>query len=134
MLYFNHKKCTRYFKSFILNLFEIEILNDESLYNMCRVFSCLFAGSCSQISSPCLASPSPDIACRTPAATLRPQSKKETIPDSNLKPDTVSLFLTFKLFSDRAVMLSLPASLNRQPVAYTFLTFLRISQKSNVAK
>lgn len=42
MLYFNHKKCTRYFKSFILNLFEIEILNDESLYRMCRVFSCLF--------------------------------------------------------------------------------------------
>ncbi len=42
MLYFNHKKCTRYFKSFILNLFEIEILNDESLYEMYRVFSCLF--------------------------------------------------------------------------------------------
>ena len=42
MLYFNHKKCTRYFKSFILNLFEIEILNDESLYEMYRVFSYLF--------------------------------------------------------------------------------------------
>ena len=48
MLYFNHKKCTRYFKSFILNLFEIEILNDESLYSMYRVFSCHFSGKISQ--------------------------------------------------------------------------------------
>ena len=52
MLYFNHKKCTRYFKSFILNLFEIEILNDESLYNMYRVFSCHFSRKISHF--PCL--------------------------------------------------------------------------------
>ena len=40
------------FKSFILNLFEIEILNDESLYNMYRVFSCHFSRKISHF--PCL--------------------------------------------------------------------------------
>lgn len=97
MLYFNHKKCTRYFKSFILNLFEIEILNDESLYSMYRVFSCHFSGKISQ--------------------------KKD---GTQLVPglSTVFLFLT-------AVRHTGP---NHRSVSYTFFTFLRISQKSNVAK
>lgn len=38
MIYFNHKKCTIQMNPLSLNLFEIEILNDESLYSSVQGF------------------------------------------------------------------------------------------------
>lgn len=38
MIYFNHKKCTIQMNPLSLNLFEIEILNDESLYSHVQGF------------------------------------------------------------------------------------------------